>query len=175
MTYRRRHRLSDAEKLGVGAAVVLLLAGAGHSASSGVRPVPAPANAASAIAYARAQLGSPYVWGGTGPYGAGFDCSGLVMRAWQSAGVSLPRTSQEQWAAGHQVSTPAPGDLVFFAGADGTRSSPGHVGLVVHPATDTMIDAYAGGTPVRYDTYGPDASAPGLSDPVGFTDPAAGG
>jgi hypothetical protein len=63
---------------------------------------------------------------------------------------------------------------VFFAGADGTPSSPGHVGIVVSPARHLMIDAYAAGTYVRYDTYGLPSSAQGLSDPVGFTRPARG-
>jgi cell wall-associated NlpC family hydrolase len=132
----------------------------------------APEKAAAAIAYARAQLGKPYEWGGTGP--AAFDCSGLVMQAYASAGVSIARTSQEQWATEPHVSDPAPGDLVFFAGADGTPSSPGHVGLVVEPSRDLMIDAYAPGVPVHEETYGQPGSAPGLQDPVGFTDPSRG-
>ena len=82
--------------------------------------------AAQAIAYAQRQLGLPYLWGGTGP--DAFDCSGLVMEAYAAAGISIARTSQEQWATGPHVSTPEPGDLVFFAGADGTVTSPGHVG-----------------------------------------------
>ncbi len=61
----------------------------------------APNNAAAiAIAYAEAQLGKPYLWGGTGP--DAFDCSGLVMMAYRQAGVIIPRTSQEQWAWGPQ-------------------------------------------------------------------------
>ena len=47
-----------------------------HGAAGYGRPSPA---AATAIAYARAQLGKPYVWGGTGP--DAFDCSGLVQMA----------------------------------------------------------------------------------------------
>jgi hypothetical protein len=63
---------------------------------------------------------------------------------------------------------------VFFPGADGTWTSPGHVGIVTDPATRTMIDAYAPGVPVEYDTYGPGASKAGLSEVAGFTDPAGG-
>ena len=92
----------------------------------------------------------------------------------QSAGVSIQRTSQDQWASEPQVSNPQPGDLVFFAGADGTPSSPGHVGIVVDPAQHLMIDAYATGFPVEYDTYGLASSKEGLSEPVGFTQPWAG-
>ena len=95
------------------------------------------------------------------------------MQAYASAGISIARTSEEQWATEPHVSTPEPGDLVFFAGADGTTTSPGHVGIVVDPARHLMIDAYATGLPVEYDTYGLPGSAGGLADPVGFTDPAA--
>jgi cell wall-associated NlpC family hydrolase len=152
----------------VAAGVLLALAGhQGGNASAG----PGTA-AATAIAYARAQLGKPYQWGGTGP--GAFDCSGLAQMAYQSAGMSIARTSQAQWATERHVSGPARGDLVFFAGADGTPSSPGHVGLVVDPSRDLMIDAYAPGVPIHEETYGQPGSAPGLQDPVGFTDLSGG-
>ena len=41
-----------------------------------------------AIAFAEAQLGKPYLWGGTGP--SAFDCSGLVMQAYRTAGIVHP-------------------------------------------------------------------------------------
>jgi cell wall-associated NlpC family hydrolase len=128
--------------------------------------------AAAAIAYAQAQLGKPYQWGATGP--DAFDCSGLTYMAYRSAGIHIARTSQAQWATEPHVSDPARGDLVFFVGADGTPSSPGHVGLVVDPSRDLMIDAYAPGVPIHEETYGQPGSAPGLQDPVGFTDPSGG-
>ena len=156
---------SIASAVAAGAALAVL---AGHHAADAGR---APGTAAAVIAYARAQLGKPYLWGGTGP--DAYDCSGLAMAAYAAAGDSIPRTSQEQWAAGPQVSTPQPGDLVFFPGADGTRASPGHVGIVVDPAEDLMIDAYASGVPVGYATYGLAASQAGLNQVIGFTDPAA--
>jgi peptidoglycan DL-endopeptidase CwlO len=175
---RRVRRRRGGPAVALAAAAAIIVAVLAHAA--GDRPAPATpgggaAAAAAAIGYARAQLGAPYVYAGTGPYSAGFDCSGLVMMAYRAAGITLPRTSEEQWAAGPQVSTPQPGDLVFFAGSDGTRTSPGHVGLVTDPAAHLMIDAYATGSGVRYDTYGLPSSAPGLSDPVGFTAPASGG
>jgi cell wall-associated NlpC family hydrolase len=74
----------------------------------------AAGQAAVAIRFAYAQLGKPYQWGGAGPNS--YDCSGLVMRAWGAAGVSLPHS-----AAGDQGMLPAvslsalePGDLVFY-------------------------------------------------------------
>lgn len=70
--------------------------------------------AQSALNFALAQLGKPYIWGGTGP--TDYDCSGLMMASWGKAGVSLPRTAAAQYAAGTPVSTSdlQPGDLVFF-------------------------------------------------------------
>ncbi|WP_338672917.1 NlpC/P60 family protein [Streptomyces sp. SCSIO 30461] len=67
-----------------------------------------------AVEYAVHQIGRPYVWGATGPYG--FDCSGLTSRAWATAGRPIPRTSQEQWARLSRVPLGAlrPGDLVIY-------------------------------------------------------------
>ena len=127
--------------------------------------------AAAAIAYARQQLGKPYLWSGRGP--GAFDCSGLTMMAYRAAGITIAATSQSQWATEPHISAPQPGDLVFFTGAlQPGETPPGHVGLVVDPARHLMIDAYGPGAGIRYDSYGLPGSAPGLSDPVGFTDPA---
>jgi cell wall-associated NlpC family hydrolase len=122
------------------------------------------AAASGAVAYARSQLGKPYLWGGTGP--GAFDCSGLVMKAYRSAGVSIERTSQRQWASERHVpaSRVRAGDLVFFAGADGTMTSPGHVGIVI--GGGKMIEAYGAGYPVRVAGYD-------RPDLAGFTDPAS--
>ena len=173
MAYRsRRYGGSPVSPGFIGSAVaagLLVAALHGHHAGSGAK---APNHAAGKVlAYARAQLGRPYLWGGTGP--DAFDCSGLAMEAYASAGITLERTSQQQWASEPHVSDPVPGDLVFFPGGDGSWSSPGHVGIVVNPATRTMIDAYATGTSIRYDTYGPNPSAPGLDAVAGFTNPGA--
>lgn len=149
------------------------LASGGGADSSGGGPgtglIPNQA-AATVIAFARAQLGKPYLWGGTGP--DAFDCSGLVMMAYRAAGIDIPRTSEEQWLWGPRV--PAgheqPGDLVFFAGSDGTTTAPGHVGLVI--GHGQMIEAYATGFPIRISPYGPGGAA-GDTSPVGFSRPWA--
>jgi cell wall-associated NlpC family hydrolase len=86
------------------------------------------------------------------------------MMAYRAAGINIERTSQAQWASETRIpaSQVQPGDLVFFAGADGTRTSPGHVGLVI--GHGQMIEAYATGFPIRIATYT-------NRDPVGFTRP----
>jgi peptidoglycan DL-endopeptidase CwlO len=126
-----------------------------------------------AIAYAQAQIGKPYQWGGTGP--DAFDCSGLVMMAYRQAGVDIPRTSEEQWAWGPRIQPghEEPGDLVFFAGSDGTMTNPGHVGLVI--GKNTFIEAYATGFPIRISHFAGPGFNPGnySGGVVGFTRPWA--
>ena len=141
-----------------------IIAAAEDPACEQAGPGPLPAGTAGkVIAYAEAQLGKPYLWGATGP--DAFDCSGLTMMAYRTAGITIPRTSQQQWAQGHRVpaSRARPGDLVFFAGSDGTMTSPGHVGIVT--GNGTMIDAPRIGETVRAENYA------GSPDLAGFTRP----
>ncbi|GGX56004.1 hypothetical protein GCM10010358_07390 [Streptomyces minutiscleroticus] len=73
---------------------------------------------AEALEYAVGQIGKPYEWGAEGP--GAYDCSGLTSRAWERAGVPIPRTSQEQWDTLERVHLDElrPGDLVvYFPGA----------------------------------------------------------
>lgn len=169
-----------------GGVAVLALASTGTRATAGAHHA-APATAAAgiggsrpsattspsravriAIAYARAQLGKPYIWGGTGP--DGYDCSGLVMMAYQAAGISIPRTSEDQWANLPHVDPASiePGDLVFFPGSDGTWSAPGHVALVI--GGGQMIQAYATGTPIEVSPLNGD----GAGGIVGYARPEGG-
>ena len=79
------------------------------------RSLAAPTDAAAAmIESATAMLGQPYRFGGAAP--GGFDCSGLVRFAAQSAGLALPRTAKQQLGTGLHVARRAiePGDLVFI-------------------------------------------------------------
>lgn len=118
------------------------VASSGSSGTSGGTGVAAPnSRAAAAVAYAYSKLGSPYVWGATGPNA--FDCSGLAQAAYRSAGVSLPRTTYSQINAGRRVaqSELQPGDLVFFyAGIT-------HVGIYI--GNGQMIHAPNPSAPVR--------------------------
>jgi hypothetical protein len=91
-------------------------------------------NAPDPVAVAESMIGMPYRWGGRGA--DGIDCSGLVQRALELAGIDAPRDSDMQR---DQLGTlldddavPARGDLVFF---------PGHVGMMVD--SERLIHANA--------------------------------
>ncbi|MDQ6783550.1 MAG: NlpC/P60 family protein, partial [Actinomycetota bacterium] len=105
-------------------------------------PTP-PSGLSAAIAYGYAQIGKPYQWGGAGP--SSFDCSGLVMRAYQAAGISFDHSAQDQYYATTRVaiSSLQPGDLVFF----GTSGNISHDGIYV--GGGSMVDAPHTGANVR--------------------------
>ena len=102
--------------------------GLSGAAPAGAEAAPAggSAGATAAVAAAQSVVGVPYATAGTSP--SGFDCSGLTMWAMASAGVSLPRTSYDQFGVGTAIDRSAiqAGDLVFFD-TDGTGAS--HVGI----------------------------------------------
>ena len=103
---------------------------------------PTSTQAGKAVAFAYAQLGCPYVFGGTGPCSSGYDCSGLAYAAWAAAGVAIPRDSYEQWAGLPHVSLSAlePGDLLIYNGE-------GHVAMYV--GNGYIIDAPHSGLDVE--------------------------
>ncbi|MHB1555527.1 MAG: C40 family peptidase, partial [Acidimicrobiales bacterium] len=107
-----------------------------------------------AVQAAESQLGVPYVWGGETP-GVGFDCSGLTQWSWAQAGVSIPRTSQVQYATVPHVplSDLQPGDLLFYYNLDGTGTVD-HVVMYVGSGpygNQTVIQAPYTGMTVSYD------------------------
>ncbi|WP_261574371.1 C40 family peptidase [Frankia gtarii] len=80
---------------------------------------PGPATGATSIGekavyLASLHAGKPYVWGATGP--SSFDCSGLVQYVYRQLGKSLPRTTDQQYAATTRIAqgSEQPGDLIFF-------------------------------------------------------------
>ncbi|AKG42455.1 npl p60-family secreted protein [Streptomyces xiamenensis] len=101
---------------------------------------------ATALAAAHSALGSPYAWGAAGPNS--FDCSGLTQWAYRQAGISLPRTSQAQAAAGTAVplSAAQPGDLVVY------RGDASHIALYV--GGGQVIHAPYPGAQVRMEPVG---------------------
>lgn len=115
-------------------------------ASLGAPSVSASGRAKSAINFAMAQLGEPYAWGGTGP--GSWDCSGLVMKAWAAAGVSIPRVVGPQMASGTSISMSQiqPGDLVAYADMshDGMYLGGGRVIHAPRPGRNVEITGLGG-------------------------------
>jgi peptidoglycan DL-endopeptidase CwlO len=127
--------------------------GGGGSGGGGKYTGPVGTQADQAVKFAYEQIGCPYYYGGTGPCNdPGFDCSGLMMEAWASAGVSIPRVSYDQMADLPPVSLHTssgaftteylqPGDILGFAGNS-------HVGMYV--GGGYLIDAPVPGEYVEH-------------------------
>lgn len=112
---------------------------------SAMAALPAPVGAgsgsgATAVQAALTRIGSPYSWGASGP--GAFDCSGLVMWAFQQAGIYLPHSSYAQAAGGQPVSMDSiqPGDVISY------YSDASHVGIYV--GDGMMVHASTFGIPV---------------------------
>lgn len=98
------------------------------------KPAPAPAsNAGGVIGKAQQYLGMPYVWGSASPSNGGFDCSGFISYVF---GVGRQDVAG-YWNSVSKVSSPQPGDLVFFQGT--YKAGPSHIGIYV--GNDQMIHA----------------------------------
>jgi len=86
-----------------------------------------------AVAWAKEQLGADYVYGGTG--NPGFDCSGLTMKAWADAGISINRSSRDQYRQVLKIkhSQLRPGDLLFWGDnwQENDPSSVTHVAMYI--------------------------------------------
>ena len=93
---------------------------------------------ATVIEAARSYQGTPYLYGGTTRLG--LDCSGLLQLSFGEAGVSIPRSSNEQagWGDPVRATELRPGDLIFFGAAPGSRTIT-HVGMVT-VADDEGVD-----------------------------------
>jgi cell wall-associated NlpC family hydrolase len=133
----------DAVPPGDGGPEVLAAAPGGDIAPpEAALPIPGPgAEGMLAVQAALTRIGSPYSWGASGP--SSFDCSGLVMWAFQQAGVSLPHSSQALAQGGQSVSMDQmqPGDLVTY------YSDASHVAIYI--GGGMMVHASTYGTPVR--------------------------
>jgi len=138
-------------------AAALLAAAQQAAADGGYTDTGGSAVAQAAIAAASTQLGKPYVYGGSGP--DVWDCSGLTQWAFRQAGVYLPRTAAQQYAA---VPTKIPlgqlepGDLLFWATDLSNAASIHHVAIYVGngqmlaaPHTGTVVQLQ----PVYLDGY----------------------
>ncbi|MEU0227813.1 NlpC/P60 family protein [Streptomyces sp. NPDC006284] len=117
------------------------------SSADGPSGKPASGRAAAAFAAAQSKIGTPYVYGATGP--SSFDCSGLTSWAYSQAGVGIPRTSEAQTGAGTRIYSQSQlqvGDLVFFF------NDLHHVGL--YAGNGQVLHAPRTGTVVRYESMG---------------------
>ncbi|MGH4012669.1 MAG: C40 family peptidase [Pseudonocardiaceae bacterium] len=131
--------------------------------------VPPSEVASRAIDYALGEVGKPYVWGAEGPHS--YDCSGLMMRAYEAAGVTLPRTSRQQYWAGTQlpVREAQPGDLMFWGYNTSDPDTIHHVAMYL--GNGQMVEAANPSVPLRQRAVSfdenelmPLAVRPGVSD-----------
>ncbi|MFZ2228663.1 MAG: C40 family peptidase [Candidatus Nanopelagicaceae bacterium] len=99
-----------------------------------------------ALKFALKQIGDRYVFGAAGM--VYWDCSGLTMRAYRAAGVSLPHSAAAQSRYGRRVpfNQLRPGDLVFFG------SPISHNGMYI--GGGKMVDAPHTGARVRVEAFG---------------------
>ncbi|GGS12514.1 C40 family peptidase [Actinokineospora fastidiosa] len=114
------------------------------------RLLPAPTKAAGeAIQFALGQQGKPYQWGALTTHQNSFDCSSLMLQAYRDAGISLPRTSREQWRAGAYlpVEKAQPGDLLFWARDTSDPRTIHHVAMYL--GDGKMVEAQQTGVPVH--------------------------
>jgi cell wall-associated NlpC family hydrolase len=124
-----------------------------HSTAPSTRASPPNSQAAArAVAFALTQQGKPYELGAEGP--DAYDCSGLVWRAWQHAGLAWERmTAAAQWQwlhqRGHDVlaAQVGPGDLLFYAKDANDPASIHHVAMAI--GYGRMVEAPQPGVPVR--------------------------
>ncbi|MGH3671358.1 MAG: NlpC/P60 family protein [Pseudonocardiaceae bacterium] len=111
-------------------------------------PPGAPSEVAGrAIQYALGEVGKPYVWGATGPNA--YDCSGLMLRSYEAAGITLPRVARQQyWAGAHvPVRQAQPGDLLFWGYDTSNPDSIHHVAMYL--GNGRMVEAANQTVPLR--------------------------
>lgn len=103
-----------------------------------------------AVTFALAQVGEPYVYGAAGPNS--WDCSGLTMVSWRTAGVYLPRSSKAQYAYVGKVPYSAlrRGDLIFF-GTNREASRVYHVTMYI--GNNMIVEAPRPGYTVKTRDY----------------------
>jgi cell wall-associated NlpC family hydrolase len=130
----------------------------------------APTLRSAAMASAKTQKGARYVWGATGGYSHGYDCSGLTKWAYRQHGKNIPRTANDQYRYSHHVAVSArkPGDLIFIHDSrgyvyhvgifTGVRNGKGYMlnanygRTTAHVVGEWPIDNYTYGSP--YASYG---------------------
>lgn len=112
--------------------------------------LPAPTKAAgAAIQWALQQQGDPYVWGAPTNQADSFDCSSLMLQAYRSAGILLPRVSRDQYHAGAllPIEQAQPGDLLFWAYDTSNPATIHHVAMYL--GNNKIVEAQQTGVPVH--------------------------
>ncbi|WP_436494098.1 C40 family peptidase [Actinokineospora sp. HUAS TT18] len=111
--------------------------------------LPPSAAAGSAIQFALGQQGKPYVWGALTNQQNSYDCSSLMLQAYRNAGITLPRTSREQYRAGAllPVEQAKPGDLLFWAYDERDPRTIHHVAMYL--GDGKIVEAQQSGVPVH--------------------------
>ncbi|MFD8495608.1 C40 family peptidase [Amycolatopsis sp. NPDC059657] len=140
--YHKWEPMAAALVEGLGAVVNVSGCGQGMGAL-----LPASEAAGQAIKFALGEQGKPYVWGATGPNS--YDCSGLMLRAYESAGIILPRVSKDQYHAGGMVPVrdAQPGDLLFLANDPSNPATIHHV--MMYLGDNKIVEAQQTGVPVH--------------------------
>jgi cell wall-associated NlpC family hydrolase len=107
-----------------------------------------PGQVGTVVNLALAQLGKPYVFGAVGP--DTFDCSGLVVFAFRSVGITLPHYAATQATLGQAISTDSieAGDLVFTRGGVPTHDL-GHVGIAINPTQEVIAPSTGENVQIR--------------------------
>ncbi|HVL83242.1 MAG TPA: C40 family peptidase [Pseudonocardia sp.] len=154
---------------GLAADLVSTLADVADPANCGPSAATLPEGVArTAISFALGEVGKPYLWGGTGP--DRYDCSGLMLRAFQAAGINLPRVSRQQFYAGGHVpiEQAQAGDLLFYATDPSDPATIHHVAMYM--GDGQMVEApYTGEfvrvrpVPWEYEELVPLATRPGTT------------
>lgn len=110
---------------------------------------PPTRSAGTAIQFALRQQGKPYQWGAATTHQNSFDCSSLMLQAYRSAGVTLPRVSRQQYRAGAYlpVEQAQAGDLLFWAYDPSNPATIHHVAMYL--GDGTIVEAQQTGVPVH--------------------------
>jgi cell wall-associated NlpC family hydrolase len=134
-----------------------IVAASGAYADSGGNATPfggisvgTPQQAEVAVQYALAQVGEPYCYGMAGP--DCWDCSGLTSTSWRIAGVSIPRTSRDQYNYVGKIpyGDMRRGDLIFW-GTSTHYSSIYHVAMYI--GNNQIVEASKPGSPNKVRDY----------------------
>lgn len=129
------------------------------AASAPAASAPASGSRAAIVNYGLQFVGNPYVAGGTSLTN-GADCSGFTQSVFRDCGVSIPRDSRSQAAAGREIPVSAvqPGDLLFYSNGGEINHVALYIGngQVVHASTEKTgikISSYNYRTPCKSVSY----------------------